>query len=139
MLSRWWKAGWCVAGLLYASARHPDRHDRLLGALLTRSRDPLAVLGARLRPWHGQLAQLPAGVIGHRMPEPARLQPARAEPARSAPPTPHAGTRVRDEAQADIRAQLQAITARVAARKAAQQPAPHQPRLLPRHTPRRRT
>jgi hypothetical protein len=59
LLLRWWTAGACVAGLLWAIDHHPDRPDRHRGDALRGARDPLAVLGARLAPWQGRLGELP--------------------------------------------------------------------------------
>ena len=63
LLHQWWAEGACVAGLLWAIDHYPDgtaRGDALRGAA-----DPLRVLGHRLRPWVGQLHQLPPGLVGH--------------------------------------------------------------------------
>lgn len=62
LLHQWWAEGACVAGLLWAIDHQPDgtaRGDALHGAT-----DPLRVLGHRLRPWVGQLQQLPPGLAG---------------------------------------------------------------------------
>ena len=59
----WWTAGACVIGLLYAIDHHPD--GTLRGNALRGAADPLRVLGHRLRPWVGQLHQLPPGLVGH--------------------------------------------------------------------------
>jgi hypothetical protein len=59
LLHRWWTAGACVAGLLWAIDHHPDRPDHHRGDALRGARDPLAVLGARLAPWQGRLGELP--------------------------------------------------------------------------------
>jgi len=64
LLHQWWAEGACVAGLLWAIDHYPDgtaRGDALRGAT-----DPLRVLGHRLRPWVGQLQQLPTGLVGRR-------------------------------------------------------------------------
>lgn len=63
LLHQWWTAGACVAGLLHAIDHHPDGTPR--GNALTGATDPLRVLGHRLRPWVGQLHQLPPGLAGH--------------------------------------------------------------------------
>jgi hypothetical protein len=63
LLYQWWAEGACLAGLLWAVDHYPDgtaRGDALRGAT-----DPLRVLGHRLRPWVGQLHQLPPGLVGH--------------------------------------------------------------------------
>ena len=63
LLHQWWTAGACVAGLLHAVDHHPDGNPR--GNALRGAADPLRVLGHRLRPWVGQLHQLPPGLVGH--------------------------------------------------------------------------
>jgi hypothetical protein len=82
LLKPWWDDGASIAGLLYAVEFHPDRRDKPRGDLSHGANDPLAVLGARLRPWRGRLTELPAHVIGHRMTAPASC--ATDEPRRSA-------------------------------------------------------
>ena len=75
LLKQWWDDGVSVAGLLYAVEFHPDRQETSRGDITTGVKDPIAVLGARLRPWQGRLGELPAHVTGHRMtvePQPAR-------------------------------------------------------------------
>jgi hypothetical protein len=67
LLKRWWDDGASVAGLLYAVEFHPDRRGNPRGDLTRNVNDPLAVLGARLRPWQGRLSELPGHVTGHRM------------------------------------------------------------------------
>ncbi len=62
LLHQWWIAGACVAGLLWAIDHHPDGTPR--GNALRGAADPLRVLGHRLRPWVGQLHQLPPGLAG---------------------------------------------------------------------------
>lgn len=59
LLACWWAQGACVAGLLHAADHHPDQPDHARGDALRGARDPLRVLGHRLRPWQGRLAQLP--------------------------------------------------------------------------------
>ncbi|MGH3833305.1 MAG: hypothetical protein ACRDRS_23205 [Pseudonocardiaceae bacterium] len=65
LLHPWWTAGACVAGLLHAIDHHPDRPGQPRGNALRGAADPLRVLGYRLRPWIGQLHQLPPGLTGH--------------------------------------------------------------------------
>ncbi|MGH3711062.1 MAG: hypothetical protein ACRDRQ_23825 [Pseudonocardiaceae bacterium] len=65
LLHPWWTAGACVAGLLHAIDHHPDRPDQPRGNALRGAADPLRVLGYRLRPWVGQLHQLPPELTGH--------------------------------------------------------------------------
>ena len=62
LLHQWWSAGACVAGLLHAIDHLPDGTPR--GNALRGAADPLRVLGYRLRPWVGQLHQLPSGLAG---------------------------------------------------------------------------
>jgi hypothetical protein len=63
LLHQWWTAGACIAALLHAIDHHPDGTSR--GNALRGAADPLRVLGHRLRPWVGQLHQLPPGLAGH--------------------------------------------------------------------------
>jgi hypothetical protein len=74
LLRPWWDAGLCPAGLLWAIDHHPDRPDHHRGDALRGARDLLRVLGARLRPWHHRIAELPATVTGvpgdYRTPDP---------------------------------------------------------------------
>jgi len=84
LLRPWWDAGLCPAGLLWAIDHHPDRPDHHRGDALRGARDPLRVLGARLRPWHHRIVELPAAVTGvpgdYRTPDPqAGAQAALAE------------------------------------------------------------
>jgi hypothetical protein len=62
LLHQWWIAGACVAGLLHAIDHLPD--GTLRGNALRGAADPLRVLGYRLRPWVGQLNQLPSRLAG---------------------------------------------------------------------------
>ncbi len=64
LLACWWAQGACVAGLLHAVDHHPDQADQARGDALRGARDPLRVLGHRLRPWQGRLAQLPGRLHG---------------------------------------------------------------------------
>ena len=66
LLKPWWDAGACPAALLWAIDHHPDRPDHHRGDALRGAHDPLRVLGARLRPWHDRLGQLPPEVVGIR-------------------------------------------------------------------------
>ena len=63
MLGPWFDAGWCVAGLLHALEHHPDHPDTRRGDAARAARDPLRVVGHRLGPWRGRLADLPAGLV----------------------------------------------------------------------------
>lgn len=60
LLGPWFEAGWCVAGLLHALDHHPGQPAGSRGDAARAARDPLAVLGHRLRPWRGRLDELPA-------------------------------------------------------------------------------
>ena len=64
LLKPWWDAGACPAGLLHALEYHPDRPDHRRGDLTSGARDPLRIIGARLRPWHGRLGDIRAVQIG---------------------------------------------------------------------------
>ena len=66
LLRPWWDAGASPAGLLWAIDHHPDQPDHHRGDALRGAKDPLRVLGHRLRPWRGRLIQLPTTVIGIR-------------------------------------------------------------------------
>lgn len=54
---------------------HPDRPEHRRGDLSSGARDPLRVIGARLRPWHGRLGEIRAVQIG-RMRAGTSAQPA---------------------------------------------------------------
>ncbi|ODT98703.1 MAG: hypothetical protein ABS81_27265 [Pseudonocardia sp. SCN 72-86] len=77
LLKRWWDEGASIGGLLYAVEFHPDRRGKSRGDITSGVKDPIAVLGARLRPWQGRLNELPAHATGHRM----TVAPRPAEPA----------------------------------------------------------
>ncbi|MBP2371652.1 hypothetical protein [Pseudonocardia parietis] len=64
LLKPWWDAGATVAGLLHALEYHPDRPDRRRGDIGSGARDPLRIIGARLRPWRGRLGEIRAVQIG---------------------------------------------------------------------------
>ena len=66
LLRPWWDAGASPAGLLWAIDHHPDHPHHHCGDAFRGARDPLRVLGHRLRPWRGRLAQLPVAVTGIR-------------------------------------------------------------------------
>ena len=59
MLAGWWRAGWCVSGLLYALDHHPGQPDQPRGDAVRGARDPLAVIGYRLAPWRDRGHELP--------------------------------------------------------------------------------
>lgn len=65
LLKPWWDAGATVAGLRHALEHHPDRPNQPRGPVTTDARDPLRVIGARLRPWKGRLHEIRAVQIGH--------------------------------------------------------------------------
>ncbi|GAA1838664.1 hypothetical protein GCM10009772_15440 [Pseudonocardia alni subsp. carboxydivorans] len=79
LLKPWWEAGATVAGLRHALEHHPDRPDQARGPVTTDARDPLRVMGARLRPWRGRLHEIRAVQIG-RMRSIAAAGPERREP-----------------------------------------------------------
>jgi hypothetical protein len=64
LLRPWWEAGASPAGLLYAIDHHPDHPDHHRGDAFRGAHDPLRVLGHRLAPWRGRLAELPPTVRG---------------------------------------------------------------------------
>jgi hypothetical protein len=66
LLRSWWDAGASPAGLLWAIDHHPDRPHHHRGHAFRGARDPLCILGHRLRPWRGRLLQLPLTVTGIR-------------------------------------------------------------------------
>lgn len=110
LLTCWWRAGACVAGLLHAVDHHPDHPDDLRGDALRGAHDPIRVLGHRLRPWLGRLDELPEHRQGrrgdYRAAQAARLErltaTAAARPTQPAP----AVSAARATARAAIRAQL---------------------------------
>lgn len=89
LLHPWWDASVCPAGLLHAIDHHPDRPDHHRGDALRGARDPLRVLGARLRPWDGRLHELPARLAG--LPGDYRTTPVPPPPAPAPPPQPAHG------------------------------------------------
>ena len=127
LLKRWWDAGACVAGLLYAAEFHPDRRDVSRGDVARGVNDPIAVLGARLRPWQGRLNELPAHVTGHRM----HLAPP------SKPTPPAAATAAIAQAVAEPAARAMAREAlrqhldELREKRRAQHPNTQQPAMLP--------
>lgn len=62
LLTPWWHAGACLAGLLHAIDHHPDQPHHTRGDALRAARDPLRVIGHRLAPWRGRLDELPAAL-----------------------------------------------------------------------------
>ncbi|OLM08635.1 hypothetical protein [Pseudonocardia sp. Ae505_Ps2] len=79
LLKPWWEAGATVAGLRHALEHHPDRPDQARGPVTTDARDPLRIMGARLRPWRGRLHEIRAVQIG-RMRSSAASESDRREP-----------------------------------------------------------
>ncbi|MFP5073137.1 hypothetical protein ACLFMI_26205 [Pseudonocardia nantongensis] len=86
LLKPWWDAGATVTGLLHALEYHPDRPEIRRGDLTSGARDPLRIIGARLRPWRGRLGEIRAVQIGRMRASTsaqptAKLEPARLDPA----------------------------------------------------------
>lgn len=114
LLRVWWEAGACPAGLLWAIDHHPDRPDHHRGDALRGARDPVRVLGHRLRPWLGRLGELPRQYIGHRHDYvaaaaatlEARVAAAEQRPAASAVFVPSASAHTREALRAELRAHL---------------------------------
>jgi len=114
LLRVWWEAGACPAGLLWAIDHHPDRPDHHRGDALRGARDPVRVLGHRLRPWLGRLGELPRQYTGHRDDYVAaaakrleeRVAAAEQRPAASTVFVPSASARTREELRAELRAHL---------------------------------
>lgn len=86
MLAEWWRAGWCVAGVLHALDHHPDRPTLGRGDATAGAREPLALLGHRLAPWRGRGVELPPAVQAVDRAE--RLARAARRDADEAPPLP---------------------------------------------------
>lgn len=111
---KWWDAGACPAGLLYAIDHHPDRPDRHRGDALRGAHDPLRVLGYRLRPWDGRIHELPVAVRG--IPGDytaiARPTPRAAAAVPLTPFTPSSSPALRASLRAELAAELAAIQAR---------------------------
>jgi hypothetical protein len=114
LLRVWWEAGACPAGLLWAIDHHPDRPDHHRGDALRGARDPVRVLGHRLRPWLGRLGELPLQYTGHRgdyvtaaaAKLEARVAAAEQRPAAPAVFVPSASARTRAALRAELRAHL---------------------------------
>lgn len=117
LLKPWWDSGACVATLLHAVEFHPDRPAVPRGDVGAAARDPLGVLGARLRPWRDRLSEMPAAVMGH--PMTAEPPPAGATAPRptvmtrrsvdTLPPVPAADPRIRALAREALREHLDAL------------------------------
>ncbi len=114
LLRPWWDAGASPAGLLWAIDHHPDRPNHHRGDALRGAGDPLRVLGYRLRPWHGRLAQLPpqvAGILGDYVA--ARHERLRhAAPPQRDTPQPARPSAAQQSAQDALRAHLAQLRAR---------------------------
>lgn len=138
LLKPWWDASASVAGLLYAIDHHPDHPTHHRGDALRGARDPLAVLGARLRPWRDRLHELPAAVAGLRgdyltaqstrlaassLEPDVKIDPAAVAPSGTCTWTPHS----RPETRAAARAAVAAAQAATRARRA-HSPAQSDPR-----------
>lgn len=114
LLRVWWDAGACPAGLLWAIDHHPDRPDHHRGDALRGARDPVRVLGHRLRPWLGRLGELPRQYAGHRddyvAAASARLEAkvaaAQQRPAASLVFVPTASAQTRTALRAELQAHL---------------------------------
>lgn len=114
LLRVWWEAGACPAGLLWAIDHHPDRPDHHRGDALRGARDPVRVLGHRLRPWLGRLGELPHQYTGHRHDYvaaaaatlEARVATAEQRPAASTVFVPSASAQTREALRAELRAHL---------------------------------
>lgn len=104
MLAEWWRAGWCVSGLLYALDHHPDRPGDQRGDAVRGARDPLAVIGYRLAPWRGRSHELPESLRSvdptARRSRAARLAEALGEPCTSVAHRPAASAETRAQARA---------------------------------------
>ncbi|MGE0170937.1 MAG: hypothetical protein AB7P47_23220 [Nocardioides sp.] len=89
LLKPWWEAGASPAGLLHAIDYHPDHPTHHRGDALRAARDPLRVLGARLRPWRHRLTELPpkvTGIVGdYRVAQAQRIARAAVEPSPDGP------------------------------------------------------
>jgi hypothetical protein len=113
LLKTWFDDEACVAGLLFALEHHPDRPGHHRGDTLRGARDPLRVIGHRLRPWRGRLKELPPALTGIRgdyrqknpLATPARVSSPRV--ARSETPS-----QVRRAAQEAINAHLRLLRQR---------------------------
>jgi hypothetical protein len=114
LLRVWWEAGACPAGLLWAIDHHPDRPDHHRGDALRGARDPVRVLGHRLRPWLGRLGELPRQYTGHRDDYvaaaaerlEARVATAERQSAASAVFVPSASAQTREALRAELQAHL---------------------------------
>ena len=104
MLAGWWRAGWCVSGVLYALDHHPDRPDEQRGDVGRGARDPLAVIGHRLTPWRDRGPELPEALRSvdpaARRRRAAQLAMALDEPGTPAEPGPVASAETRAQAHA---------------------------------------
>ena len=116
LLKTWFDDGACVAGLLFALEHHPDRPHHHRGDMLRGVRDPLRVIGHRLRPWRDRLSELPPTLTGiqgdYRQKKPQT--PPTAEPTEAVQPA--ADSDVRRAARAVVEAHLRLLSQRRAKR-----------------------
>jgi hypothetical protein len=126
LLRPWWDAGASPAGLLYAIDHHPDHRQHHRGDALRGARDPLRVLGHRLRPWRDRITELPTAVTGIRgnyQHQPTMAAPSprvqTQTPAQVSADGPTARTEVRQAARAAVDAHLRLLRERRAARRPA--------------------
>jgi hypothetical protein len=113
LLKPWWDAGACPAGLLWAIDHHPDRPGHHRGDAFRDARDPLRVIGHRLRPWRDRLGQLPAGLTGIRgdYRTASAPQPMTVAPDVVVVPPASSAARVRDAARAAVEEHLRRLRA----------------------------
>jgi hypothetical protein len=106
LLRPWWDAGASPAGLLYALDHHPDHPHHHRGDALRGARDPLRVLGHRLKPWRGRLTELPPtarGIHGdYQQHKPASAAPTAQPTTRPQTHYPTARSEVRQAARAAL-------------------------------------
>lgn len=120
LLRPWWESGASVAGLLYAIDHYPGDQQRRRGDALRGARDPLRVLGHRLRPWQDRLGELPSAVAGIRGDYQHRVAAGRPSAqaqtsAKASADSPTARPEVRQAARAALQAHLQILRERRAA------------------------
>jgi len=122
MLKPWWDTGWSPRGLAWAIEHHPDKPAHHRGDALAGATDPIGVLGARLRPWHGRLHELPTSLTGL----PGVDRPAQDDRLNSAAATPRtSATAPRlSPAVAEARAQISRVLAAAETRRSARRRTP---------------
>lgn len=108
-------------GLLYALDHHPDHQDKPRGDALRGARDPIRVLGHRLRPWAGRLADLPRHLVGlggnYQLEQAQRLARRLATDTAAAPVTPGEGLRAAPSTRLAARHALAAYLAELRRRR----------------------